>query len=91
MSSILVLVAIISAYLTVTSNVVVAAITEGVSRPNTQQESTRDRQRTTPSYEGIAFCEAQRSNGPGGKLGPTTGACALGEPPEVVAGVSPCT
>jgi hypothetical protein len=44
----------------------------------------------TPSDEGIAFCEAQYSNGPGGKLGPTTGARALGEPPEVVAGGPLC-
>jgi hypothetical protein len=48
--------------------------------PNAQRESTRDRQPLTPSYEGIAFCDAQCSSGPGGKLGPTTGAW------EVVAG-----
>ena len=60
--------------------------TKPLFRPNAQRESTRDRQPLTPSYEGIASCEAQCSNGPGGKLGPTTGACALGEPLEVVAG-----
>jgi hypothetical protein len=35
-------------------------------------------ERKTPSYEGIAFCDTQCRGGPGGKLGPTTGACAPG-------------
>ena len=44
-------------------------------RPNAQRESTSAR---PPHYEGIAFCDTQCRGGPGGKLGPTTGACAPG-------------